>query len=145
MLVDLPNSTSAEAPPTSLSNHERAQITDLEEELRSLRSQLETAKSQLETSLAHSVCAGWEIKSLKEQLNLQNNAKKRKVRVNAKYVSSTEPATRMLDEQAREEAEKRQRDEVAQAAKRAMNNQCKQQREAGDNRLESGLGPEEGV
>ena len=132
-------STPSGIPPVSVNSRE-----NLEEEVRSLRSQLETANSQLETAnsqletansqleaaLAHSVCAGWEIKSLKERLNSKSNAKKRKVQVNAQYISSAE-ATRILEEQDREEAEKRQREEEAQAVKKARDDQRKQQREAG--------------
>ena len=124
------SSTLPGAPPTSLNSHERAQISDLEEEVRSLRSQLETTNSQLEEAVAHSVCAGWEIKSLKERLNSKNSTKKRKVQVNAQYISSAE-ATRILDEQKREEAEKQQREAEVQATKKARDDQRKQQREAG--------------
>ena len=95
-----------------------------------LRSQLKDAKSQLETALAHSVCAGWEIKGLKERLNSKVNKKKRKLQVNAQYISSAD-AIRMLAEQEREDAEKRQREEEAQAAKKAKDDHRKQQREAG--------------
>lgn len=98
--------------------------------MQSLRSQLKTANSQLETALAHSICTGWEIKSLKERLNLKTNTKKRKVQVNAQYISSAD-ATQILDERDREEAEKRQKEEEAQAAKKAKDDQRKQQREAG--------------
>ena len=63
---------------------------ELEEEVTILHSQLETANSKLETVLAHSVCANWEIKSLKECLNSKINTKKQKVQVNAQYVLSTE-------------------------------------------------------
>jgi hypothetical protein len=86
--------------------------------------------SQLETTLAHIACAGWEIKSLKERLNSKGKAKKRKVQVNAQYISSAE-ATRILAEQEQADAEKRQREEEAQAAKKAKDDQRKQQREAG--------------
>ena len=106
-----------------VANRERSRIAELEEEVRSLRSQLKAA-------LAHSACAGWEIKSLKERLNLKNNAKKRKVQVHAQYISSAD-AIRMLDEQKREEAERRQREEEAHAAKKAKDDHRKQQREAG--------------
>lgn len=101
------------------------QIKYLEEEVRSLRSQLETA-------LAHSTCAGWEIKSLQERLNSKDKRmKKRKVQVNAHYISSAE-AVQMLVEQERADAEKRQKEEDAQAAKKAKDDQRKQQREAGN-------------
>ena len=123
--------SSAPAPPTLACDHESARrIADLEAEVRSLRSQLETANSQLETALAHSVCAGWEIRSLKERLNSKTNTKKRKVQVNAQYISSAD-AIRILDERDREEAEKKQKEEEAQAAKRAKDDQRKQQREVG--------------
>jgi hypothetical protein len=124
------SSTPLSTPPAFISSYERAQIEDLEEEVRSLRSQLETANSQLEAAVAHSVCAGWEIKSLKERLNSKTNTKKRKVQVNAQYISSAE-AARILEEQDREEAEKQQREEEAQAAKKAKDDQRKQQCEAG--------------
>jgi len=114
----------------SIGSRGEAWVLDLEEEVKSLRSQLETANSQLEEAVAHSVCAGWEIKSLKERLNLKNGAKKRKVQVNAQYISSAE-ATQILEEQDREEAEKRQREEEAQATKKARDDQRKQRREAG--------------
>ena len=90
--------------------------------------ELETIKSQLETALAHSTCAGWEIKSLKEQLNVKNNRKKPKIQVNAQYISSAD-AVRMLDKQEHEEAKRRQKEEEAQVTKKAKDDQCKQQRE----------------
>ena len=92
--------------------------------------QLEAASSKLETVLAHTVCSGWEIRSLQERLNLKTNAKKRKVQVNAQYVSSAE-ATQILEEYDCEEAEKRRREEEAQAVKKAKDDQRKQQHEAG--------------
>jgi hypothetical protein len=113
-----------------VSNRDGARIADLEAELESLHSQLETANSQLETVLAHSVCAGWEIKSLKERLNFKTNTKKRKVQVNAQYISSAD-AARILDERDREEAEKRQKVEEAHTAKKVKEDQRKHQREVG--------------
>ena len=131
LMFTYPNSSaSPNVLPTFVTSHERSRIAELEEEVVSLRSKLETANSQLETAAAHSVCAGWEIKSLKERLNTKNNAKKHKVQVHAQYISSAE-ATQMLNEQACEEAEKRQREEEAQATKKAKDDQRKQQREAG--------------
>ena len=107
-----------------VSNHDRAQIKYLEEEVKSLRSQLETV-------VAHSVCAGWEIKSLQERLNSKNTqAKKRKVQVKAQYISSAE-ATQMLEEQERADAEKKRKEEETQAAKKAKDDQRKQKRKAG--------------
>ena len=106
------SSTFSSIPPTPVSR-----IAKLEEEVRSLRSQLETAKLQLKMALAHSTCAGWEIKGLKERLNLKNSTKKCKVQVNAQYISSAD-AIRMLDEQEHEAAERRTKEEEAQAAKR---------------------------
>lgn len=112
------------APPSFASNRDKARIEDLEEEVRSL-------KSQLETVLAHSVCAGWEIRSLQERLNLKNNrTKKRKVQVNAHYVSSAE-ASQMLDEQERADTKKRLKEEEVQAAKKAKDDQRKHLCEAG--------------
>jgi len=113
------------ATPVLMSERDRARMEYLEEEVKRLRSQLETV-------LAHAVCAGWEIKSLQERLNSKNNrTKKRKVQVNAQYISSAE-AIRILDEQERADAEKRQKEEEAQAAKKAKDDQRKRQREAGD-------------
>ena len=124
------SSTSPSVLPMFVTSRKRSQSAELEEEVASLHSKLETANSQLETAAAHSVCAGWEIKSLKEHLNTKNNTKKCKVQVHAQYISSVE-ATQMLDEQACEEAEKRQREEEAQATKKAKDDQHKQQCEAG--------------
>ena len=94
------------ATPALTNKRDRARIEYLEEEVIRLRSQLETV-------LALAVCAGLEIKSLQERLNSKNSRmNKRKVQVNAQYVSSAE-ATRILDEQDRADAEKRQKDEEA--------------------------------
>ena len=110
-------------PPTFVSGREKARIAELEKEVENLHSQLETA-------LAHAVCASWKIRSLQECLNSKSKTKKRKVQVNAQYISSVE-AIRILDEQERADAEKRQREEEAQAAKKVKDDQRKQQCEAG--------------
>ena len=125
LMLIYPYSPLPAALPTSMNRCDRAWIKHLEDEVRSLHSKLKIVA-------AHSACAGWEIKSLQQRLNSKGNrANKRKVRVNAHYVSSAE-AIRMLDEQERADAEKRQKEEEAQAAKKAKDDQRKQQREAGD-------------
>ena len=111
-------------------NREMARIAELEADVKLLRSQLEEANSKLETALAHNVCAGWEIKTLKERVNSKSNKTKRKVQVNAQYISSAD-AVQMLIEQEREEAEKKQKEEEVRAAKKAKDDHRKQQREAG--------------
>ena len=122
LMLTYPRSSCPGASLTFTCNCDRARIKELEEEVRSLRSQLETA-------LAHSACARWEIKSLQERLNSKSaRTNKRKVQVNAHYISSAE-ASQMLDEQERADAEKRQKEEEAQAAKKAKDDQRKQQRE----------------
>ena len=65
------SSPSPSAPPTSVTSRERAWIAELEADVLLLRPQLETANSQFESTLGHLVCAGWEIKSLKERLNFR--------------------------------------------------------------------------
>jgi hypothetical protein len=89
---------------------EKSRTAALEAEVEALRSQLEGSNSQLKTALAHSVCAGWEIKGLKERLNSKLNKKKGNLQVNAQYISSAD-AIRMLAEQERKDVEKRWREE----------------------------------
>ena len=74
-LLSSPPST----PTMLVGNHEMARIADLEAEVELLRSQLEEANSKLEAALAHTVCAGWEIKTLKQWVNSKSNKTKRKV------------------------------------------------------------------
>lgn len=118
------------SPPPLVGSIKQTQVVDLEKDLQSLHAQLAIANSELKTAVAQNICAGWEIKGLKQQLNSKAGLKKRKVQVNAQYISCAD-AIQILDEQEREAAEKKEKEEEAQSAKKAKDDQRKQQREAG--------------
>ena len=106
--------------------------------METLHSQLEAANLKLEIVQAHLVCAVWEIRGLKKCLNSKTNVEKQEVQVNTQHISSAE-VTCILEEHDCEEAEKREREEEVQVAKKARDNQQKQQHEAGSIMFASSL------